>query len=251
MIKKTIALFLVATLSYLFALIVYMPVSFAWQNVQNWLPRNELPMRIQQTNGTLWLGEALLQSRFLSGVLSWDLDPLNFINNDSLIKLNFRSDKVSLETHGRLSSSDLISVEGELKMDLAAINPMLKQHRLDLSGVLNVRQLEALIDSGNGQPREIHGQAKWDGGTVSYPLGRQVQTTVMPPLIGRFAQAGENITLDVSEEASGLLVMQAQLTPEGVVNIQIRKRLLDLAGAPWSGSSEPDDIVFKIQQKVI
>ena len=251
MIKKTIALFLVASLSYLLALVIYMPVSFAWQYAQNWLPKNELPVRVQQTNGTLWLGEALLQSRFLAGVMSWELDPLNFISDDPIVRLNFRSDKVDLKTKGMINGTDLVRVDGDLKMDLSAINPMLKQHRLDLSGVLDIRQLQTLIDTNSGQPKEIKGLAKWEGGTVSYPLGRQVQTTDMPPLIGKFVQSGENIALDVSEEASGLLVMQAQLTPAGVVNIQIRKRLLDLAGAPWSGNSDPDDIVFKIQQKVI
>jgi len=250
-VKKTIVLFLVASLSYLLALITYMPVSFVWQYVQNWLPKHELPVQIRQANGTFWLGEVLLQSRFLTGVMSWQFDPLNYISDDPNIKLRFRSDKVTLNTKGMMDGINLVRVNGDLEMDLSVINPMLEQHRLDLSGVLNVRQLQAVIDVSSGQSKDIEGVATWGGGAVSYPLGQQVQTTVIPPLIGKFAQSGENIAFDVSEETSGLLVMQAQLTPAGNVNIQIRKRLLDLAGAPWSGNSDPDDIVFKIQQKVI
>ncbi|OZG74115.1 hypothetical protein BTA51_09640 [Hahella sp. CCB-MM4] len=241
----------VAALSYLTALVLYMPVSFAWEYAQGVLPLQQLPVKVQQTNGTLWDGEALLNSSQLQGVVSWELSPLSLITSDSLIHIDFRSDRIELSANGALKGSENAEVNGNLVLDLAALNPMLRQHRLDLSGILTIQRLNALVDTSTGKPIQLTGQGKWAGGTVSYPMGRQVQSAVMPPLVGQITQKGQEIALEVAEEASGKAVMQAQLSPDGVAKIQIRRRLLDLAGAPWSGNSGPDDVVFRIQQKVI
>jgi general secretion pathway protein N len=74
---------------------------------------------------------------------------------------------------------------------------------------------------------------------------------MMPPLQSAISLLGENILLDVREEESSQTVMQLQLMPKGSVLLLIRKRLLDLAGAPWSQSAHPDDVIFKIEQKLI
>ncbi|WP_157496713.1 type II secretion system protein N [Hahella ganghwensis] len=251
MILKSVAMFVIAGLSYFIALVLYMPVSFAWGYVQEWLPLQQLPVKVQQTNGTLWDGEALLSSRQLSGVIDWQLAPQSLITSDSLVNIDFRSDRISLTSQGALRNFEQAELDANLELDLAALNPLLRQHRLNLSGVLTIQRLSTVVDLNTGKPLELKGQGRWEGGSVSYPMGREVQSTVMPPLVGQITQVGQDISLEVTEEESGKAVMQAQMGPDGVAKIQIRRRLLDLAGAPWSGSSGPDDVVFRIQQKVI
>ncbi len=227
-----------------------MPLSFAWEQIQRWVPKQQLPVQLGAKRGTVWDGATLVKHRYFNGQVTWQLYPFKSLFGANFLDLSVRAENGDLQATASLEGLD-VALIGDLQVDLKMLQPILRKHRIDLGGLLTVRNLSAVIDSRSGLPLTMAGSARWEGGPVSYPLGRKRQTSQMPPLAGLIVQRNDEIVLDVNDEETGKTVMQMQFTQDGVVKIQIRKRLLDLADAPWGGGGSADDIVFKVQQKLI
>jgi general secretion pathway protein N len=249
-IKKTAALLLVVITCYCVALLVFMPLSFAWEQASKWLPRQYTPVGITARRGTLWNGEAQIVHSYFKGTVSWQLQPWKVLFGERLIALQARTAEGYAEGQGGFVNGQF-SINGQLSVDLRILKPLLSKHRIDLGGKLVVKDLQIVVESQTSFPVATTGKAHWEGGRVSYPLGLRRQSVTMPPLQAVIAQQGEDVLLVVNEDQTSNMVMQLLLTRQGSVQVQIRKRLLDLAGAPWSGDASPDDVVFKIQQKLI
>ncbi|WP_148212637.1 type II secretion system protein N [Hahella chejuensis] len=249
MIKKIVGLVIIGGLTYLAGLVLLVPVEFVWR--QAGVPANQLPVRVQKLQGTLWEGKALISHSWATGVLDWDVYPSGLLLMGDALALNFRANKIDIDAKAALDGFDQVRVLADGSLDLAALAPALRRHRLNLSGELKISGLDVTLDTNTGLPVRASGRAQWAGGPVTYPMGRENKTATMPPLQGLIKQEGEEIHLEVLDSTENKPVMSAQVTRDGTAKIQIRKRLLDLAGAPWSKQANPDDIVFRVQQRIL
>lgn len=250
MFKNLVVVTLVSVLAYTSALLVFMPLSFAWAQASKWLSEESLPFSVAAQRGTLWHGELQLVHDFIKGSVHWQLTPWKGLTGDSLIEWQARTGDGMAKGVGFFANGHL-ELASQINVDLSALKPILDRHRIALGGELVVRDLQIALESLTRFPTEVSGTARWEGGPVSYPLGRQRQSSTMPPLQASLSMPADVIILDVSEEQTSHKVMQLQLAPNGRVLLLIRKRLLDLAGATWSTIANPDDIIFKIEQKLI
>jgi len=224
-----------------------MPVSFAWDMAQQWLPEQTRPFQVTAERGTIWQGEVQFKYMYFEGSAAWILRPWQLFSSGEWIDLHLQS--VDGELLGQGGYADgAVSVSGLMSLDLQALRPILSQHRIDLGGELMVNDLLLAIDPLTRRPVAASGFARWEGGPVSYPLGRKRQSADMPPLLGELGLRGDSVELAVSDEISRQNVMLLRVTPDGYVELQVRRRLLDLAAAPWSQRGQPDDVVFKIKQ---
>ena len=248
MVKKTLAISLVFCVGYIVAIVRYMPASFVWDQIQTRVPEQNLPFTIVVKKGTLWRGAAQLEYESFNGSVSWQLKPLRILTGEKLVELEAQSTDSYLSGRGGYKDG-YYQVEGQLSVELGAVNA-LRQQKIDVSGKLVVSDIQATLDPDTWLPVSLTAKVRWQGGPVSYPLGRKRQSAELPPLRGEIVQSGGDMVLEVMEEETQKAVMQLNLTPHGILKIQILKRLLDLAGVPWRKSISPDEVVFKVQQKL-
>lgn len=249
MIKKTLVIVLLGFVSYALALLAFMPASFALGIVRTWAAEENLPVQIAAEQGTLWKGSAQLSHPFFAGTIDWKLQPLKIAFGGQALDLVLQSAESRLTGNAGYADG-AVRITSDLTMNLQVLAPLLSRHRIDIGGELSVSNLQILLNLQSLWPDSASGSAIWSGGPVQYPVGRELSSVIMPPFNGSIRQQEQDIGLLVKDGERQWEVMYMALTPEGVVEIHIRKHLLDLAEAPWGSGGKPDDVVFKLQQKL-
>jgi len=240
---------LVGCVSYGLALLVFMPASFALGIVKTWAAKEDVPLQITAEQGTLWKGSAQLSHPFFAGTIDWQLQPLKIPFGGQALDLVLQSAESRLTGYAGYTDG-AVRITSDLTMNLQVLEPLLSRHRIDIGGKLSVSNLQVLLNLQTLWPDNASGSAIWSGGPVQYPVGRELNSVVLPPFNGIIVQQEQDIGLRVRDGEQQWEVMNMVLTPEGVVEIHVRKHLLDLAEAPWSSGGNPDDVVFKLQQKL-
>ncbi len=225
-----------------------MPAAFLWHEVLE--PRLDLKptgVEVLSVDGSVWDGRALVRFRRLESIVDWDFD------FSSLLALKLGLD-VDIESHagsGRAKVSAGLS-EYQLhveKMDLvlAQLNPLLVRQRIKLSGNAVVNNV--ILTSNGEQLNSAEGLIAWSGGQISYPAGRTIHEREMPPFKGVLGSSDAlGAYIGIRDPQASFDVIEANVSPDGVAMVQIKRRLLDLADEPWPQRSAPEDVVFKIKK---
>lgn len=59
------------------------------------------------------------------------------------------------------------------------------------------------------------------------------------------------LLLRVSEQGKAEPAAEAGLALNGMMDIRVYKRMVDLAGQSWSGAAQPGDVIFQVQQPLL
>ena len=246
---KVILLVLLALLVYGVALVVWLPAGWVWARASSHV---QLPsgVSVQQVSGTLWNGAARLDVQRKPVRVDWQLAWPDVIGLRQPVAL-------SLET---VSSR----VDGNLRLgwpgSLVA----------DLSGRLHVPEFADVIRQSGGALLEgdviidrlrvtitdrsldsAAGLARWPGGNVSWPMGDRRQSAVFPPMQATLTDSTSGLLLRISEQGKAEPVAEAGLTFNGMMDIRVYKRMVDMAGQSWSGATQPGDVIFQVQQPIL
>ena len=146
---------------------------------------------------------------------------------------------------------DLRAVQANLSEQFLRAN--LGRYDIAPSGALTIENLDITNLRLNEQqtwPSQVtaSGDARWNGGPVSYRLAGQSYDIELPPMLGTIDSPQEGAQnpgwpqLRVTSEEDAMLLITGRLTPTGSAAIGITSGFTRLAGQPWPGS-EPDHVV--------
>lgn len=246
---KVILLVLLALVIYGVAVVAWVPAGWAWARASSHV---ELPpgIAVEQISGTLWSGAARVEVQRKPARVEWQLTWPDVMELRQPVA-------ISLET---VSSR----VEGDLMLGWPG------SVMADLGGRLHVPEFADLIRQSGGAVLEgdviidrlritfadqqldsATGLARWPGGNVSWPVGGQRQSAVFPPMQATLTESASGFLLRISEEGKAEPAADATLDLNGMMDIRVYKRMVDLAGQSWSGAAEPGDVIFQVQQPVL
>ena len=235
--------------SYLSFLIATLPVSLVWAKVSPQLPLKQLQINVKAVSGSVWKGSALIASRGIEGVLSWDIAVLGSLTGKLPVKLSLKSNIGSFQTKARfsLNGAELTDTKGNI--NLSGLNPILKRNRLTLAGEVSIESLTlAFYD---GVITTANGRFSWSGGEVKYPAGRDIHGGQFPPVVGLINQKNGITRLSIRDNQSSVGLLEGELDASGMGTIRVKRRLLDLANEPWPKNSSESDVVFKAKRKIL
>lgn len=246
---KILWLLLAGLLVYLFTLIILLPAGWLW----HWAsPQLNLPEQVQihQVSGRLWQGAAGLSVNSRPLRFSWRLGAPSI--SELGLPLNFSLESAHSQLKGRLDLS--WPAEAQLAAD----------------GVINIREFEDLIRRSGGAMLEGevaveqltlawndgefgngHGLARWPGGEVTWPMGGGLQSAEFPPMEASLNAQSGRASLSVSQQGQSEPAADADLFQDGMLEIRVYKRMIDLAGQSWSGAASPGDVVFRVRQPLL
>lgn len=246
---KLLLLVLLGVLVYAVTLVILVPAGWVWQqaSAQVRLPPQ---VKIQQVSGQLWDGAAGVVVAGYPVRVDWALGWPSFSGMTLPVKVRLDSTQSSL-------TGDLV-----LGWPLSA--------ELDASGHVGVAEFRDLIRKSGGAMIEgdvtidrlllawednrvtrADGLARWPGGRVTWPMGGQTGSADFPPMQASLDTVQNGVELRISEQGNAGPAAQANLLWNGMMEIRVYKRMVDLAGQPWSDSASPDDVVFRVRQPLI
>ncbi|MDX1754713.1 MAG: type II secretion system protein N [Marinobacter sp.] len=246
---KLVLLVIAGLIVYLCALAWLIPAGWLWQQLSGQV-RLPPQVEIQQVSGSLWDGAAGLRVHNRDLSVDWAL------GWPSLTELRLPV-ALSLQTAASRLDGDLsLAWPGEAAL-LA-------------TGRIHVPEFEDLIRQSNGALLEgdvmidhlqlrwadnrladARGNGHWPGGNVTWPVGDRMQSARFPAMSADLAQSSGGVTLAISEQGQQAPAAEADILRDGMLEVRVYKRLIDLAGQPWSGSASPGDVVFRVRQPLL
>lgn len=246
---KVFLLVLIGVFVYVGTLVALVPAGWLWQQAQGQV---SLPpeVQVQQLSGQLWGGAAGLSIAGFPVRLEWDLAapslsalalPIDFsvatggssVQGDAL---------VSWQGNGELHAEGIIGV--------SEFEPLIRRSGgAVIEGDITIERLD--LGWADQALTQASGLGRWGGGEVTWPMGNRRGRADFPPMRATLDSNSDGITLVVSEEGGDGPAAAADILWTGLMDLQVYKRMVDLAQQPWSDTASPDDVVFRVRQPLI
>ncbi len=237
----------VAVISFLAFVVVYAPASVAWSLAREDVNRTVPDLQVLTIAGSVWSGNASLRFReFPPAGLSWSVSPAFANGMAADLDISLGGDGLSAAGSGTVTRNFVV-VDAAGYVDSQYINPVSRRYGLSFPGRIDISGLS--LESDLGWFTAAKGTARWDGGTVEMETqGRRTMTVTLPPLEGALSLNGRDLLLDVTEQ--GETVMQVTLKPTGWAVVDIKTRLLQVAGLPFREDSGPETSAVIAEEKL-
>ena len=200
---------------YLFALLLTLPVRFAYQQIEQRVPAMAEVVQMEGLSGSVWDGSAnelrIKGKRY--GAIAWQLQPFHLLLGEAALDLRFSNEegyldgRVAISFGGRVTASD---VEGRFHAgQLMRLLPPFLPLVVDGQVVLNLREMR--IEK--GFPNVAEGVIVWSSAALTAP-----QALTLGDLRATLSSAeSEGITVALEDNGSGPLELSggANLTADG------------------------------------
>lgn len=227
-----------------------LPAGLLWQKALE--PNLNLrpdQVRVNAVSGSLWDGQALIAVQSVPVLLHWDVQFSQVRSLALPIDIEIESHVGQLQASLSVGAADVLIDVDSLRVDLSALSPQLKRRRITLDGEVFAKGLSAQLS--DQKLVSASGRFNWSGGNIAYPVGRNNHERNMPAFSGQISTRDDGlIELGVVDQGGSLNVIEGSLLPDGVGQLQVRRRLLDLANEPWSSNSTEQDVVFKVKKSI-
>lgn len=198
------------------------------------------------TAGTLWSGSGALRLSGLPlGRLHWSFEPVTLAQLRPGYTWRLTGDGLNL--HGRMAfQGDAVKLSASGTVVAAAVNAGLAAYDIRLDGTFDIEGLDATV-AADGLER-LDGGGRWTGGAVSYALGGQSHTALLPPM--RAEALSAPVRAKAFAEDGRALLIQAEIKDGGYVKIGVTRRLLQMLNRPWAGDGDDEEIVVSVEEAV-
>lgn len=246
---KVIWLALAGLLVYFVALVFLLPAGWAWQ----WLsPQVKLPpqVTINQVSGQLWEGAAGFTFAGRPLRLSWNIETPSLL--DLTLPLSFSLNSAQSEVDGRLSLSwpDDATLTARGHVRVREFEDLIRRSGgAMLTGDVVIERLD--LEWIDGEFGDGQGLARWSGGEVTWPVGGGVQSADFPPMEATLNAAAGRMSMAILQQGESEPAANADIFPDGMLEIRVYKRMIDLAGQSWSGAASPGDVIFRVRQPLL
>ncbi|OEY65121.1 type II secretion system protein N [Marinobacter sp. X15-166B] len=244
---KLVLVLLLALLVYAVALLMWLPAGWLWTQArfQLMLPPQ---LEVQQVTGTLWAGAAGVRFAGHPVQLTWQMGWPSAVQVP--VDIRARSAQSILTGQVRVGWPLSVALQARGQIHVADFEPLIRQSGgALLAGDVTIDRLH--LQWADHRLQQAQGSARWPGGAVSWPMGDRRQTAEFPPMAMTLQQNARGLALQVLQQGRQAPAADATILANGTLDLQVYKRLIDLAGQPWSGAANPDDVVFRVRQPLL
>lgn len=246
---KIILLILLAVLVYLFALITLVPAGWLWQKAAPHVP---LPRQVlvQQVSGTLWDGAAGVMVAGFPVRVGWQFGWPSITALSLPLDVTVASSQSSLDGNVAVGWPLSAEINATGKVAVAEFEDLIRRSGgAMIEGDVTIDRLH--LAWADQKVTRAEGSGRWAGGQVSWPMGNQTGQAVFPPMQAVLDTTSGGVELTVMEQGGDGPAADANVLWNGMMEVRVYKRMVDLAGQPWSGSAKPSDIVFRVRQPLL
>ncbi len=246
---KIALLLVVALLVYVTVVILWVPAGWVWAQASSDV---DLPpgVQVQQVSGSLWNGAARLGIQHRPVRLTWHLTAPDVLELRQLVRATVETEGSEVAGDVALQWPASLAVDASGRIRVGEFEDLIRQSGgAVLEGDVIIERLRLAVS--DGKLETATGIGRWPGGQVSWPMGGTRQTTVFPPMQAVLADSASGVILTVSEQGFAAPAAGARISLDGMMDLRVYRRLVDLAGQTWSASAAPGDVVFQVQQPLV
>lgn len=246
---KVFLLTLAGVLIYLVALVVLVPAGWLWHQASAHI---ELPPEIQvrQVSGKAWSGAAGVMVAGYPVRLEWRLGMPSVSGLSLPVGFSLSSSQSSVDGSVSLGWQGAGSLSASGRLVVAEFEELIRRSGgAVIEGDVTIDRLE--LSWQDGRVTRADGVGRWAGGQVTWPMGSSTGQAEFPPMRATMDSTADGIALVVSEQGGDGPAADAEIRWNGMMELRVYKRMVDLAGQPWPDSARPGDVVFSVKQPLI
>lgn len=249
-IGRLVLITLLVSVVFVAGAIWHMPAAFLVDQARVQAPQVFRQFQLSGTRGTVWNGRTLLSVQGQVLDLDWHIRPLGAISGAVPVSLRVEGDALNLSGDAAFRFDQSVEAELSGAIALSVLDDVLKRQGIEVPGAVRLSGLSTRVLPQQQWLAETRGKLAWPGGTVSFPVGQELETRDVPALEGDLTQEDNELWLRIRQKGLPDLLMDIRVTPDQRAFVQVRRRLLDVVDMPWSERSAPDDVIFKVQQRL-
>lgn len=246
---KVFLLLLLGALVYLLSLVFLVPAGWVWQQASAHV---SLPPQVQvrQVAGKVWDGEAGVVVAGFPLRVDWRLHMPKVTSLKWPMTISVESSQSSLNGDVTIGWPASAQLDASGRVMVAEFEDLIRQ-----SGGAMIEG-EVMIDRltmawADNRITRAEGLGRWDGGLVTWPMGDQRGRAEFPPMQATMDTTQGGAALSVSEQGGQGPAADATVFWNGMLELRVYKRMVDLAGQPWPDSASPGDVVFRVRQPLV
>lgn len=246
---KIVLVVVLGIIVYLCSLIFWLPAGWVWHLSK---PYIQLPSAIvvEQVSGQVWHGAVRTNILGHSLNIGWHIDGL--YNDGAVLPLSWTLSTPASHLNGQLRfpGFDTLAATARGSVNIPEFSAEIRRSGgAIIEGDVTVDSFDLALSEGSVD--SLNGRVRWGGGRVSWPMGGNTQSATLPPLKADIDEQQKRVDFLVSRQDNPDPLVSATLSPDGVMKIELFRRMLDLVNQPWSGNAAPGDVVFSVQQRVL
>ncbi|MGO1500045.1 MAG: type II secretion system protein N [Marinobacter sp.] len=246
---KLALLVLLGLFVYLGTLIIFVPAGWVWHQVS---PYVSLPPQVQvrQVAGRVWDGAAGMVIAGFPVRVQWQLGWPSITSLEQPVQISLDSLQSSVSGDITLGWPENVRVNARGHVAVAEFEELIRRSGgAIIEGDVSIDRLA--LEWADDRIVRADGLGRWAGGQVSWPMGNQTGQAEFPPMQVNLDTTDGGVALVVAEQAGNGAAADANILWNGMMELRVYKRMIDLAGQPWSDSASPDDVVFRVRQPLL
>lgn len=246
---KVFLLLLLGALVYLLSLVFLVPAGWVWQQASAQVP---LPPQVQvrQVAGKLWDGEAGVVVAGFPLRVDWRLHMPSVTSLEWPARISVESSQSSLNGNVTIGGPASAQLDANGRVMVAEFEDLIRQSGgAMIEGEVVIDRLE--MAWADNRITRAEGLGRWDGGLVTWPMGDQRGQAEFPPMQATMDTTQGGVALTISEQGGQGPAADATVMWNGMMELRVYKRMVDLAGQPWPDSASAGDVVFRVRQPLV
>jgi len=246
---KVFLLVLAGVLVYLAALVIWVPAGWLWHKAA---PHVSLPSQvdIRQVSGTVWSGAAGIVVAGFPVRASWELDWPSLTSLQLPVSLNIATARSAVNGDLILGWPGNLNLDATGRVMVAEFEDLIRQSGgAMIEGEVLIDRVQLSLE--DNRVTSASGYGRWDGGAVSWPMGNQTGQATFPPMEAELDTTNGGLALVVREQGADGPAADANILWDGMMELRVYKRMVDLADQPWSDSASPGDVIFRVRQPLL
>ncbi|MDK9557319.1 type II secretion system protein N [Marinobacter sp. M216] len=246
---KVILLVLLGLVVYAGTLVVWIPAGWVWHQASAHVPLPE-QVQVRQVSGQVWNGAAGLVVAGYPVRVDWHLGWPSLTDLSLPVDISVASSQSSVEGDVTIGWPERAELNARGQVVVSEFEDLIRRSGgAMIEGNVTVDRLNLVW--ADGRIARVDGFARWAGGQVTWPMGNQTGQARFPPMQANLDTTQGGIALTVAEQDGTGPAAEASILWNGMMEVQVYKRMVDLAGQPWSESASPDDVVFRVKQPLL
>lgn len=246
---KLFLLVLLGALVYVGTLVFLVPAGWVWHQAS---PYVSLPpqVQIQQVAGKVWDGAAGVVVAGFPARVQWQLGWPSVTALEQPVHVSIESRQSAVTGDVTLGWPENARLNARGHIAVAEFEELIRRSGgAMIEGEVSIDRLA--LEWADQRIVRADGFGRWAGGQVTWPMGNQTGQAEFPPMQATLDTTSGGVALEVAEQAGSGPAAKASILWNGMMELQVYKRMVDLAGQPWSDSARPGDVIFRVQQPLL
>ena len=246
---KVLLLLVLGLLVYVLTLLAWLPAGLVWQQLRS---QTQLPpgVSVTQVSGTWWRGAAAAVVSGYPVRLQWQLGWPHLTELAAPVAWKLDTARSEFKGDVRLTWPDSAAVAAQGSLVVDEFEALIRQSGgAMIAGGVSVERFQ--LQWQDGRVIAANGFGQWPGGLVSWPLAGRTEQANFPPMQASLNSTDGGLELLIAARDGDGPAARANLLYTGMLELQVYKRMLDLAAQPWPDTAQPGDVVFRVRQPLL